>query len=47
MSYQAERYIRNLIYATATAAIVFVIRRQWSFMGVSDACAQKESGDDG
>lgn len=39
MSYQAERYIKNLIYATTIAAILFVIRRQWNFMGVSDACA--------
>lgn len=37
--YQLECCIRNLLYAAAAAAVVFVIRRQWDLMGVSDACA--------
>ncbi|WP_337810994.1 hypothetical protein [Enterocloster sp.] len=37
--YQIQCCIRNLVYAAVAAAVVFVIRRQWNLIGISDACA--------
>lgn len=40
MSYYTIRYyIKSILWATALAAAVFVIRRDWSLIGVSNACA--------
>ena len=36
--YQVQCCIRNLVYAAVAAAVVFVIRRQWNLIGISDAC---------
>ena len=37
--YQVVCCLRNLAYAAAAAAVIFVIRRQWNLIGISDACA--------
>ena len=37
--YQIQCCIGNLVYAAVAAAVVFVIRRQWNLIGISDACA--------
>ncbi len=37
--YQIQCCIRNLVYAAVAAAVVFVIRRQWNLIGISDTCA--------
>lgn len=37
--YQVVCCLRNLAYAAAAAAVIFVIRRQWNLIAISDACA--------
>lgn len=34
--YQVQCCIRNLVYAAVAAAVVFVIRRQWNLIGISE-----------
>lgn len=31
--------MRSILYAGALAAVIFVCRRQWSLVGISDSCA--------
>lgn len=38
-SYTIRYYIKSIVYAALLAVAVFAVRRQWTFVGFSDACA--------
>ncbi len=39
MSYTAKCYVKNILLAVGLGAVIFAWQRNWSLIGVSDACA--------
>lgn len=39
MSYQVRCYIKNILLSITLAAVIFLLRREWQLVGVSNACA--------
>ena len=38
-SYTIRYYLRSVLHGALLALAIFVVRRQWTFVGLSDACA--------
>lgn len=38
-SYTIKYYLKTIMWAVFAAAAIFVLRRHWTFVGLSDACA--------
>ena len=38
-SYTRRCIVKSILKAAATAAVIFTVRRRWSLVGISDACA--------